>query len=98
MWCSPAQPGSRAAQQHYLDPPCLQLPPVPPLPQVARLASDKHGGEEGLAEYWQAKLDARMQAKLRVGWRAGWGWVGQQCGSAATQLHGLAVGAGGCIF
>ena len=34
--------------------------------QVARVAHDKYGGEAGLLEHVHAKLDAKLQAKLRV--------------------------------
>lgn len=36
------------------------------LTQVARLAHDKYGGAEGLAQHQQAHLDAQLRSKLRV--------------------------------
>lgn len=39
--------------------------------QVARAAHRKHGGAEGLIEHQQARLDARLEGRMKVGWVPG---------------------------
>ena len=68
---------------------CVRAPADPPKPkhythtphthtalQVQAVAHAKHGGAEGVAQHQQAKLDAQMAARVKVGGRARGGWGG----------------------
>lgn len=65
----------------------LHAPPGCLVPQVARLAHDKFGGEEQLQEHQRARADAKLQSKLRVRRRS---WLGtlHAAPAAATAAHG----------